>query len=271
MNESNAYTYWLIQYRDSPPRQEPRNIGVLVHRRRAVACLMLGETGTGIDVRPFCILAGLAESAGWLYREWVHWFKVLAEDVDGSLERLQTELDRLDSRQGRFLAGEPATTFAPEPVAADVMAATLFGEMVSVPQVTVPPVAEFEQRIQEVLEEAELDRLPQFHRDVELELPDRPTFIRFDAFLEGPKAIGIKLLRLERARDGQASRQVNDILHTFETAVTHGLLHRECCAVIHDRPSPTRRMYLERVAAGAVLLPAFSADTPAALRRLAVP
>jgi hypothetical protein len=145
----------------------------------------------------------------------------------------------------------------------------LFRENVVVPRL--PEPSPIERNFDEVLRVSELAYLPTFHRDVEVELGEGEdtTFVHFDAVLEEPKPLGIKVIQFQRVRENTLISQINDALYSFGTSLSQGFLVPERCIILHDTPPHERLKHLNRLAKQAKLLLISDKTTPATLKKIA--
>jgi hypothetical protein len=264
-------TYWLIQYSPDYFRHEPRNIGVFLHDGRSARCMMLGEKKGGFDPRYFCHAFSIDEKTGWIYREWNHWFRTLARNgmvID--IESIHTELERLRMRGDQFSVTEPSLVEMTTYAVRNSILEKLFRENVVVPRL--PEFSPIERDFDEVLRVSELAYLPTFHRDVEVELGNGKdnAFVNFDAVLEEPEPLGIKVIQFQRVRENTLISQTNDALYSFGTSLSQGFLVPERCIVLHDKPPASRARHLDRLAGHARLLPLWEKQTPRELYRIAL-
>ena len=263
-------TYWLIQYSPDPFRHEPRNIGVFLHDGRSARCMMLGEKKGGFDPRYFCHAFSIDEETGWIYREWNHWFRTLAGSGRVDIDPVCEELDRLRVRGDRFSVTEPSMVEITSNMVRNFILERLFRENVVVPRL--PELSPIKRSFDEVMQVSELMYLPTFHRDVEVELGsgDSATFVRFDAVLEEPKPLGIKVIQFQRVQELTMVTQINDALYSFGTSLSQGFLVPERCIVLHDKPPSARAKHLDRLVGHARLLPLWEKQTPRELYRIAL-
>lgn len=263
-------TYWLIQYSPDYFRHEPRNIGVFLHDGRSARCMMLGEKKCGFDPRYFCHAFSIDEETGWIYREWNHWFRTLAGNGMVDIESINTELEQLRVRGDRFSVTEPSMVAMTSNAVRNSVLEKLFQENVVVPRL--PEPSPIERDFDHVLKVSELAYLPTFHRDVEVELGERgnTAFVHFDAVLEEPKPLGIKVIQFQRVRENTLISQINDALYSFGTSLSQEFLMPERCIVLHDQPPPSRSSHLNRLAGHARLLPLWENKTPRDLHWIAL-
>ena len=262
-------TYWIIQYDPDPFRHEPRNIGVFLHDGKSARCLMLGEKKDSCDPRYFCYAFGIDEDTGWVYREWSHWFRTLTGNGIVGIESVHAEFERLRMRGVRFGVTSPTAVSAAPGMTQDSLLKELFTEYVNVPRL--PDPSPIERDFDRVLSISELMFDPAFHRDVEVELGEGAgtAFVHFDALLEKPEPLGIKVVQLQRVRELTMIGQINDALYSFETSFNQGFLTPDRCIVLHDRPPSSRAKHLDRLSRHARLLPLWDEKTPSKLRRIA--
>ena len=263
-------TYWLIQYSPELFRHEPRNIGVFLHDGISARCMMLGEKKDGLDPRYFCHAFDIAEKAGWIYREWDHWFKTLAGSSMADIESIHDEFDRLRRLGNRFGVTEPSTIATTSEKAQDSLLKELFEEFVRIPRL--PEPSPVERDFDHVLQVSELMYHPTFHRDVEVEIGSgvHTVFAHFDGVLEEPAPLGIKVVQFQRVREHTLISQINDTLYSFGTSVSQGFLVAERCVVLYDQPPFSRRKHLQRLSQHARLLPLWENKTPRELHRIAL-
>lgn len=258
---------WAIRYTADPFQQEPRNIGLIAHDRGETHCVMMGDAGRIPDARFFCLALGFPEAAGWVYSEWVRWFKGLAEDAK-TPHAIQDELDRLAKAGAKFTGGDYFGAMAPSEEDVHAVARRLFSEMVKVPNP--PKRSAFDTDFEDAINASGIEGLTTLRRDVELEIQDpvRSIFVRLPVFVEAPVRLGIKLMRFEGTSDTITASQANDILYSYDALTAHGILDRKRCVVLHDRPTPRRFRYLDRIGAHARLLMLGEPGTPRALNEL---
>jgi hypothetical protein len=232
--------------------------------------MMLGEKKAGFDPRYFCHAFSIDEETGWIYREWNHWFRTLAGSSRVDIDTVCEELDRLRVRGDRFSVTEPSMVEMTSNMVRNFILERLFRENVVVPRL--PELSPIKRSFDEVMQVSELMYLPTFHRDVEVELGsgDSAAFVRFDAVLEEPKPLGIKVIQFQRIRENTLVSQINDALYSFETSRTLGFLAPERCIVLHDKPPSARAKHLDRLAGHARLLPLWEKQTPRELHQIAI-
>jgi hypothetical protein len=219
------------------------------------------------DVRYFCRAFGFQEEAGWVFQEWREWFRLLSREVR-TVEAVQNELDALTIQGHRFGAGQPFQAADALPRSLADQAWQWFAELVRVPALEEPSL--LMARLEEVLNLSELPWSTTLHREIELEIqaPERPVFLRLPVFVEKPVAGGIKLFKIRQVTEEMVAAQVNDILLTFEAAVSHGIFNKEHCIVLFDEPTVRKAKYLSRLENVATLMPLFSDRTPQRLLEL---
>lgn len=263
------FTYWIIQYSPDPFRHEARNIGVFLHDGKSATCLMLGEKEDNCDPRYFCHAFGIDEDTGWIYREWSHWFRTLAGNGMVGIESVHAEFERLRMRGVRFGVTSPAAVSAAPGMTQDSLLKELFTEYVTVPRL--PEPSPIERDFDNVLQVSELMFHSTFYRDVEVELGEGAgtAIVHFDALLEKPEPLGIKVVQLQRVRELTMIGQINDALYSFGTSLSQGFLPPDRCIVLHDRPPSSRARHLDRLARHARLLPLWDEKTPRELHRIA--
>lgn len=261
---------WPVRYTADPFQQEPRNIGLIAHDQGETYCLMMGDDGHIADPRYFCHALKFPESAGWIYAEWVQWFRGLAKDAK-TPDAIQNELDQLTKTGARFAGGDYFGAIVPAAENVTSVARRLFADLVKVP--TLPTPSKFDTDFANVINSSEIEFTTTLHRDVELEIlsSDRPAFVRLPIFIETPVPVGIKLLRFEGTTDAMVSSQSRDIIFSFDALTSHRILDRKHCIVLHDRPTGRRHRHLERIAAHVHLLKLDDPDTPRVLKSLAQP
>ncbi len=259
---------WPVHYTADPFLQEPRNIGLIAHDQGETCCVMMGDGERTPDARFFCHAFGFPEAAGWVYSEWVRWFKGLAEEAK-TTNAIQAELNRLTKTGARFGGGEYFGVMASSEENVSSLARRLFSEMVKVPNL--PRRSRFEADFEDVIMRSEIESCSTLHRDVELEIQsvDRPTFVRLPIFVEAPVRIGIKLMRFEGTADTVTASQANDIIYSFDALTAHGILERKRCVVLHDRPTQRRYRHLDRIAKQVRLMMLDDPETPRVLKDLA--
>ena len=271
MTAGSRLFYRLIQYHAEPSRCEPRNIGVFAYGQGGARFRMMGDgqalSGGGLDFGPYCAAFGVSPAEAWVFAEWAEWFGCLSGCPFGEIDG---ELSRLHIRGMHVSVTDAMEGFPDKDATLTAFADGLFAESVDIPPK--PAASRFKQALDGVLEESGLAAMPDFHRDIEIELetPGTHTFIRFDGFLDGSSPMGIKAVQFGRATDKNASAQVNDAIFTFGTAARHGLLMPGRCAILHDNPSQRRMPFLERLAGHAALLPLGSKSTHKDLMALAL-
>ena len=261
-------TCWPIHYAADPSRQEHRNIGVLLHHQDAAYLVMLGDQLSGeTDARYFCGAFSHGEAGGWIYLEWVRWFKAMAAE-NRTTGDIQGELDQLRKTGARFGAGEPFVAMTEIGEEAPNVARRLFGEMVTVPRL--PKRSTFQRDVDAAISRSEIEAVSTCHRDVELEIevPGQRQFVRLAVFVEAPVPLGIKLLRFDGRTAADVADQANDVLYGFAALTAHGILERDRCIVLHDEPKARLAHLLQRMEGAAKLLPLNDPETPRALRRL---
>lgn len=266
------FTYWIIQYSPDPFRHEPRNIGVFLHGGKLARCLMIGDNNEDCDPQSFCHEFGMEKESGWIYREWNYWFKTLAGTGDIAIESLDNEFDYLRVRGNQFGISEATTIVVANVKTHDAVLQELFEEFVTVPKI--PEQSSIERDFDHVLQVSEIRNLPTFQRDVEIEIDigsgDSAAFAHFDAILEKPEPLGIKVIQFRRVHRNTLLRRINDALYSFETSVEFGFLVPERCIVLHDLPPSSRWNHLNRLAPHAKLFPLGAENTPKELRRIAL-
>ena len=260
-------TYWLLQYAPDPVRQEPKNVGIFLYDGHFAHCRLLGESRGQLDPlgecpRYFCRAFDLNEEEGWIFAEWVNWFKTLAGKDRVSLEQIQTEFDRLNRSGTRFQATSPCVDFDLVDHDADSALDTLYKSFVTTP--TIPAVPPIERDFNDVLHRSELKFMDGFHRNVEVEIGEGSdiSLVHFDAVLEKPAPLGIMVIQFQRVQEMTMITQVNNALYSFETSRSLGFLAPERCIVLHDKPPAPRAKHLDRLTGHARLLPLWENQTP---------
>lgn len=249
-------TCWPIAYQQDVFAQESRNIGVLLSEAGQSEILLMGCDPSGsVEPAYFCKAFGCGEGAGWVYREWVHWFRSLVAET-ASDEEIETELARLKRSGSHFMAGESILVGAPldEPIAA--VAVRVFQSLVEIPKLSKRPPS-FLSAVEHLIACSEVEHRTPFHRNVELEIqsPERPKFVQLAYFVETANPLGIKLLRFRGKSAADVAAQVSDLRYAFDTLVASGILEASRCVVLHDAPNTRMIEHLRRLEAAVVLLP----------------
>jgi hypothetical protein len=220
------------------------------------ALLLMGcEPSGNIDPAYFCKACGLDEGAGWVYREWVRWFRVMANET-GSDEDIELEFARLKRSGSLFGMGESIRVSAPigEPIS-DV-AARVFLRLVDVPKISKRRPS-FLSAVEDLIDRTEIENCAPFHRNIELELrhAEQPRFVRLAFFVESLEPVGIKLLRFQGRSAADVATQVSDIRYAFDTLTASGILEASRCVVLYDAPKASMAEQLRRLEGDVVLLP----------------
>lgn len=249
-------TCWPISYHHDLIAQEPRNIGVLLSEAGGSALQLMGcEPSGNVEPAYFCKACGHDEGAGWVYREWVRWFRVLVAEA-GSDQDIELELARLKRSGSHFGSGESIRVSAPigEPIS-DV-AARAFQRLVEVPKLSKRPPS-FLSTVEHLIRCSEVVYRAPVHRNIELEIqsPEQPKFVQLAYFVETAQPLGIKLLRFQGKSAADVAAQVSDLRYVFDTLIANGILEASRCVVLHDEPNARMTEHLRRLEGDVVLLP----------------
>ena len=205
-------TCWPISFQHDPIAQEPRNIGVLLSEAGHSELELLGcEPSGNVDPAYFCKACGHDEGAGWVYREWVRWFRALAVEAKSD-KNIELAFARLKRSGSHFGAGESIRVSAPMGEAISEVAARVFQRLVEVPKLSKRPPS-FLATVELLIGRSEVEYRARFHRNIELEVqsPEQPKFVQLAYFVETSKPLGIKLLRFQGKSAADVAAQVSDL------------------------------------------------------------
>jgi hypothetical protein len=239
---------WPITYQRDPIVQEHRNIGVLVHEHGESELVLMGYDHPGtVEPAYFCKAFGFADEAGWVYHEWVRWFRVMAQEVTTE-DGLETEFSRLKASGSHFGAGDAFRVSAANEESAVQVATRLFGELVVLPPIA-KPAPSFLSQVEHLVRCSEIEFKAPFHRNIELEieLPGQPLRVQLPYFSAGEQPLGIKLLRFKNKSHSEVASQINDILYVFDALLKNNILISSRCIVIHDTPKESAKEHLARL------------------------
>jgi len=227
--------YRLIQFAVHPVYSSPVNVGVLVWNGHDAHLKMLGiESGTSFRSDIYGHLAMGRPMAGEVLQEWSAWFIALAGDPGRLLEEGQRDLDRLAESGGPFSCanhGQLDCDHEDLPLVVE----DFFEKCV----LSNPAVRRLvlQDRLRQILEEAEFDGLADSVPDAEVELLPKKGLgsglLYFPWYYQGDKIkAAIKLVDFYGDAVSVA-QQVADAMGAFETAMSRKLLtHDECVVVV---------------------------------------
>ncbi|MDD2734553.1 MAG: hypothetical protein PHF56_11480 [Desulfuromonadaceae bacterium] len=245
--------YCILQYVDDPVRNEGRNIGVVVHSNDSACMRAIGFDGTDTDVSYFEALSAKTKGCGWIYREWMDWFTDLLEFEGRSLDGFKAYIGRLDGgnfivKSGGYLDGLPEDEEEGDAVT------YLFSNLVTLPQRRREPG--FAVQVEDIIRRAELPLRPDFDQDLAIEFfPETGSPVTVSlpyVLMDAPRT----LFKTVNPHSGLESltRQINDAVFTFETAVAAGFAAKDRCIVLTDTLGKVKAPYLRRLATHAHLI-----------------
>ncbi|NJD39235.1 MAG: hypothetical protein FIA89_13075 [Geobacter sp.] len=246
--------YRPIQYVDDVFKGEGRNIGVITYGSGNSYFRCLGDANDDkIDVAPFARLSKAARLNSWLFAEWAAWFKALVHDCQDRDIKLQEYLQRLDEDGAPFIAGNESVIEIPEGGAAVDAVSWLYSRLVREPKTN---RGDFHASLEGLLIKSELEHTDGFEKDVEIEFtPEGLPSVRISAdfILSGKTNAIFKVLRFKGSRE-HLMKRVNDVIFTFQQAISHGFTSKPYCFALTDTPTSSHDdLYKSIVGAGTVL------------------
>lgn len=229
--------YRPIQYIEDPFRGEGRNIGVMVYGNGQTLFRCIGDGDKdGVDTVPFSRISKVTHENSWVFCEWVAWFKALAGDRDAQGEKLQQRLQRLENECAPFAAGKEGILEALEGESEEKAADWLFNRLVRLPRLQ---SSSFNETLEDFLIRSEVKYASTFERDIEIEFTPKdaaPVRIGVNYALTGERKALFKALRFKGARE-HLMKRVNDVIFTFQQAVSHGFTSKKYCFALTDSPT----------------------------------
>lgn len=248
--------YHLIQYVDDPLRGEGRNIGVVARMDYEAGFRSIGLDGFGrVDLGCFSSLSGRAKGDAWVFAEWIDWFRSLVGKEAWNPEAYDEALTELESAGGRIVARKGGVLDASEDSSLDDALDHLFKRLVGKP--ARPRKHEFDERLEQILQQSEICFWPDFARDVEVEFQPGegkpPETVRLFCLLENKPRTVFKTVRF-RTGGENLIRQVNDAIYTFQKVVEHGFAEKERCVILTEAIPASASGYGTRLAMSAHLI-----------------
>lgn len=280
--------YRLIQFRDDPLRAEGRNVAVVAWTEDRTHLRALGVNPFGrIDPAAFeRLLPQALRSSAWIYAEWVERWTDIARRGEGDVERLLSELERIEEVSGAHWVaiegGEvdveppapprPIRTDSADPGLSAVRSAAdaLYGRLVAGGMAGGLPVA-FLDAVDAVLSISETRFHEGFVRDETVAIgkdEEMETLLFFPYLVDGPERAGIKLACFDGPSWEAAVAAVNDAVLSFDLAVAAGFLRRDRCIALVDRAFGDQQGLALRLGRSATLIDVTAPGAASHLGRL---
>ena len=295
--------FHVVQYVDDPFLAEGRNVAVLAYHGGRGHFRMLGVDGDKLTPSQFKSLSSKARDSIWAYREWVEWFRFLAnvqkvEQFEEAVARLEAndsgmvvasegiiemtngygdtsvEKNFEQKNSSMMVVREGALEFPNR--YADISDAMnyLFKRLVRVPRIS--PTLAFEDRLEEVLNQTEIAYAESFWSEpVEVEMvsegEQESVTLEFSHLMAGDRPIGFNTLVLQGATQKSIARQVARIVTAFRDAARTGYLQPDRCVLLCGRVEEKHREMLARFSGIADVMDVFDESTLRRIRKLAWP
>jgi len=264
--------YRIIQFFPQPERSEAKNIGVIVFDEDWVGFKALGmiERVEKPDYTAYSFLPKFYHDSLWVFGEWIQWFKSLCRDAEGNNKHIHTELNQLALHSPQFHSTDSAymdTQFERRNDALDL----IFLDVVGTPTKAKEPV--FEDYLEKLLIKSELAFDPAFEQGIEvtatLENDDVAVFMLDYFYTKKETLVGIKNIRIQKARYKALDTKVNDAIYAFTTAQTINMLTKETSIVLIDTPTnPRKDAYVSRLQAVATVIDITKSEAATKLRNI---
>lgn len=295
--------FHVVQYIEDPYLAEGRNIAILAHHNGRGYYKALGVDGYNMTPSHFKSLSPKARDSYWAYREWVEWFRSLANVREA--EQFEKAVTRLEANNsGMLVANEgvlelisgnedelddhifdrrlPDMLFAREAVPKfpnryyDISDAMnyLFKRLVRVPKIS--PALAFEDRLEKVLNKTEIIYAGNFWGEpVEVEMfsenEQEIVTLEFSLLIAGDRPIGFNTLVLQGASQKSVARQVELFAKTFKNAIRTGYLQPDRCVLLCGKVEEKHREVLAQLSGIAEVMDIFDGLTPRNIRKLVFP
>jgi hypothetical protein len=293
--------FHVVQYVDDPFIAEGRNVAILAYHGGRGHYRALGVDGDKLTPSHFKSLSSKARDSVWAYREWVEWFRFLAnvrkiEQFEEAVARLEAnnsgmvvacegviemtngfgdtsvEKNLEQKNSSMMVVREGALEFPNRYTDISDAMNYLFKRLVRVPKIS--PALAFEDRLEAVLNQSEIAYAGNFWGEpVEVEMVSEGeqeiVTLEFSHLMAGDRPIGFNTLVLQGATQKSISRQVERIATTFRNAVRTGYLQPDRCVILCGRVEEKHREIFVQFSGIATVLDVFDESTPRKIRKLA--
>lgn len=265
--------FHVVQYIDDPFLAEGRNVAVLAFHGGRGHCRALGMDGYKLIPSYFKSLSPKARESMWAYREWVGWFRCLYNIREvGQFDEAVARLEANNS--GLVAVSEGVVELTDGYGDASGAMDYLFRRLVRVPRIS--PALAFEDRLEEVLKQAEIFYGGNFWDEpVEVEMASeddgKVVALEFSHLLTGDRPIGFNTLVLQGTAKKSLARQAERIATTFKNAVRTGFLQPDRCILLCGRVEDKHREIIDQFSGIAKVMDVFDESASRKINRLIWP
>ena len=271
--------FHVVQYIDDPLLSEGRNVAILAYHGGRGHYRALGMDGYRLISSHFKSLSSKARDSVWVYREWIEWFRSLAnirvvEQFDDAIARLAT------NNSGLVAASEGVIDLTEGHGDASDALDYLFKRLVRAPKIT--PILEFEDQLESVFNQAEIIYDQNFWDEaVEVEMVDKNErgavitlefshlySAEFMHQLTTDTPIGFNTLVLQGATQKSLARHIERCATIFKNAVLTGFLQPDHCVLLCGRIEEKHHEMLAQLAGIATGMDVYDESTPSKIRKL---
>lgn len=267
--------YRILQYRESPARQEGRNFAFLAQIDGAYYLRALGlHADQGVNLAYYRSIAPQQAEWHWVFAEWLHWLQDLvawSQHRSSGGAVVETILDRIAVEDRQITVMPPRIEDWPDDETQVSRAGVLLdleSRLLGAP--SRPPDKPFNEWIEETLQGAEVIYRKGFARDVEVEFPradGKPFITTFPYALTEPPRAAFKNIAFHGSRRAM-QQKVNDAVLSFQRAVASEFVAPKRCIVLTQTIPQSFRPYAAELEELAQLVDVTQRTAPQTLQQL---